>query len=234
MKKSKGNTKQNYRGKMSLPQAKKLLPIDYHDLELEPIDIKFVAVYCTNGFDVREAYLMSGKYASNERLQKIRGNQMLGKPGVQEAVRRFINFVIGPYQERLEFQLLDIYYKRAFYTVSSFYDEDGHSLTIDEIQKNNPEHMIVIDGVERKTIGHGANQQTITSYQLASRDHALRVLYEMVKLAKGEGTGGVDLPSEKRKQLQKIFDQIDASLGKTGKKNWEKKIINMKDRKVSG
>lgn len=191
-------------GTLSLPKAKKLLPIDFHDLSLKPMELRFVAAYCSNGFVSSLSYKMAGYKAKSQSAQISGANKLLNKENVQEAIRRYIALILGPYKEKLEAQILEIYYNRAFYSIDMFYDPDGDLLPLDHIKKNHPEYLCVIDGIDKKFFGKDADV-SVTSYQLASRDKALQTLNEYIK--KADGTGIKELPSLKRQKLEEIFEE---------------------------
>jgi phage terminase small subunit len=193
--------KPNNNTDLTLPIAKKLLPVDVDDLNLTLRDYKFIAEYCTNGFKGMEAALSAG-FKGDKRTLQSTAWALLKKPQIIEALKRFINTVIEPYKTRLEYEILDRYYRRATYTVDIFYDKNGEVLPLDEIDK---EWLPVIDGVERKFYGKDASEEIVT-YQLPNRDTALQML---AKLAMGVDPNSDklnQLPQETRSRLQQIFN----------------------------
>lgn len=191
---------------MTLPTAKKIMPVDIADLGLNPGEYRFVASYCTNGFVAWKAYYSAGYKAKTQNMLKSRSNEMLGRERVASAIRRFIDAVISPYKEKLEYMILEVYYRRAFYRVSMFYDVDGTLRELDEIEKEFPDWMVCIDGIREKSRSTPGVPR-ITEYILADRNEALRRLSDIVSRVKAQ-EGSLDrLPSEQRKRLNKIFDK---------------------------
>lgn len=182
-------------------EAKRIMPMDFADLQLNLREYKYIAVYCTNGFKGGEACAAAGYKGSKDTLRGLSW-ALQKRPHVMEAVKRFIDSVITPYKAKLEYEILHMYYQRAFYDISVFYDDDGRIRPLDEVDV---EWRCCVDGVEERYFGKDANRRVIT-YQLANRDTALQTLYKMVSGFDGDTAGGM-LPSEARERLQKIFSQ---------------------------
>lgn len=198
--KNNGNSKK--KDQISLPEAKKLMPIDISDLELNSREFRFVAIYCTNGFKGGPAYSKAGYRSKNNASRNANSQNLLNRDKIQEAIKRFMEMLIQPYQEKFKVMLLDTYYRRAFYRVDSFYHEDGELKNLEEIEE---EEMVVIDGVDTKYFGKDAERKVI-SYKLADRSQALRTLWEYV-FSVFEKDRGKDLPEESRKRIEDIFNR---------------------------
>ncbi len=187
---------------MNVPLAKRILPEGFDDLKLNPRQLKFVAAYCTNGFDSTLAAQASG-YITHEKESKTSwALKTLKHPAVLEAIKRFISMAIGPYKERLEYQVLDVYYRRAVYDIATFYDDTGSLIPLSEIP---PAWRICIDGTEKRYFGKDGNRVQL-SYKLADRDTALQTLYRFAVRFNGEEDPGEGiLPGEARDRLKKVF-----------------------------
>jgi hypothetical protein len=193
--------KSNTVNTLSITDARRFLPIDVQDLQISAKEYKFVAEYCTNGFKAPEAAQAAGYKGDRKTLQSTAW-AILKRPAVVECVKRFIDSVIQPYKARLEFEILDRYYRRATYQVDTFFDSDGYAKDLSEIPE---EWLQVIDGVERRFFGKNADVEVIT-YLLPNRDTALQMLY---KLATGNDPNNDKnnlLPQEARARLQQIFN----------------------------
>ena len=198
--------------KLSLPAAKKVMPIDVRDLGLNPNEYRFIAAYCTNGFVAYKAYYSAGYKAKTKNMLQSRASEMLNRQKVQQGIRRFINIIIDPYKDKFEYLMLQAYYRRAFYDITLFYNEDGVVKDLEDIKENHPEWLICIDGVKEK-VRSGYKGTTIIEFQLASREAALQAIERIVQYTKIEGKGAESLPLEARKKLDEIFNK---TLGNKG------------------
>lgn len=189
--------------KLTLPQAKRLIPVNIYNLGLKPREIKFVAAYCTNGFVATDAYKAAGYKSKTKNSRASRSSTLLSKKNITEAIRRFIDTIIEPFKAKLEYQIVEVYYKRAFYTIDMFYKKDGTLKELDEIEK---EWLIVIDGVDRRHFGSNA-QEKVMIYQLANRDKALQTLFNFINLEKLNDSNTLpQLSDETRTKLKEIFN----------------------------
>lgn len=200
-------TKTRNSNEITIPDAKKVLPLDFSDLNLTPREYKFIVLYCTNGFNGIEAAEEAGYKGSKKTLKGIAFN-LLKSPDIIEALKRYIDAALSPYKVRLQYEVLEIYYKRATYTLDLFYNNNGSVKPIDEIDE---EWRCVIDGVEKKYYANGAISETV--YTLPNRDTALQTLLKIVAGGTPEerGTGG--LTQEVQDRLKGIFGQAPLSDG---------------------
>lgn len=209
MKKPKKPSKTNNKPALTLSAAKKILPIDFQDLQLNPRELRFVAVYCSNGFRGKEACKDSG-YSGNAETLRSLAWAMLRRPHIAVAIRRFIDLVIQPYKDRLEYEVLARYYKRATYDIADFYFDDGAIKPLNEIPEDMRE---IIDGVNIRYYGKEAEKRVV-EYSLPNRDTALKMLYQMVTGFTPDETQQ-KLPSNARERLQQIFEGAGAEITAT-------------------
>lgn len=189
---------------LTVPQAKSYLPDEVLKIKLNPRQVKFVAAYCTNGFNAGLAARMAGYYSPEKQHYSSWAIKTLKMPNVQEAIQIFIDDMIAPYKARLEFQVLEIYYMRAVFKVSTFYNDDGTLKPLNEI----PERwQVCIDGISETITSLKSGGYVRTKhYRLADRDIALQTLYRMcVKFMVDDNDVG-HLPEEARTRLRKIFE----------------------------
>jgi hypothetical protein len=185
---------------LTLPDAKALLPIDVTDLDLLPKEYKFLAYYFHSGFDGAKAAKIAG-YKGSKEILRARALSVLKRPNVNLAMRRILDVALAPYRERVEYEVMTRYYRRATYTIDDFVYPDGSVKALDDIPK---EWREVIDGVLVRYAGGASNPIRIVEYKLPDRDMALKMLYTMVTgTAPGEG-GGI-IPAEARERLTSIF-----------------------------
>ena len=132
-----------------------------------------------------------------------------------EALKIYFEQIMKPYKERLEYEVMDRYYKRATYTVDTFMQSNGRVKPLSEIP---PEWLECIDGVEEKWFGKDSCQMTII-YKLPNRDSALQMLYKMVTGYDPNDDGGGMLPADARHRLSNIFTAAMNAAGKPQPKN---------------
>lgn len=197
---------------LGLPAARKLLPEEILQSGLNNQELRFVAAYCTNGFRVTDAYIKAG-YAKGKRKNEAgsNGSSLLNRPHIQAAVSTFIRLILEPYQERLEYLIIDALSKRAFFDIAAFINADG---TAKEIQDIPIEDRVVIDGMIKRVYGSGENRIQWNEMQLADRGSALRTLLSISNIGKGTSAGNQDteepvttptLPDGRQSEIEAIF-----------------------------
>ena len=186
---------------ISLVEAKKFLPEYMRHLEnISPREYKFLAVYCSNGFNAIDACEKAG-YAERSRAKyRAIAYTLLNRKEISEAIKLYIDHVIEPYKARLEFEILDIYYRRATYLVTEFYDDFGNPKPLKDIGK---EWLCCIDQIDVKVSGNGNVQRNFT---LPNRDFALQALYKFITGQEINSTQ--TLPEESRKNITKIYNTV--------------------------
>lgn len=201
---------------LTITEARKLLPENMKHLELNPREYKFLAVYCSNNFDAVDAVEKAGYVERTHAKYRAIAYSLLQRKEIVEAIRVYIDTVIQPYKDRLELELLNIYYRRATYNISTFLDEKNDFLPIKDIDK---EWLCCIDGIKNTKYGF--------EYILPNRDLALQALY---RFATGQDMStSTLLPEEAQKKMKIIYNnilKINATIKPT---NIKKKI-----RKVEG
>lgn len=187
--------------------AKNRLPIDVSDLQLTLQEIKFIGEYCTSNFEEVKAY----KRVFKSRLEglsepeiRLSAFEVLNKRDVKIAVQRFVDSVLGPAADKLDYQLLHVLRKRAFYDVADFFNKDGTVKRLDQISE---EDRVVIDGIEQDLKGKNADA-VLTKFKLGDRNAAIKQLVDLLKKkddAIEEATVATD---SQRKMVQEIFNSI--------------------------
>ena len=225
MEDTKKSNKKSTRGRkkeaITVHQAEALLPIDYQDLNLDLRQLKFVALYCSNGFNGMAATKGAGLVKPSI---EINCKALLNNKEVQEAIRRFVSIALEPYMDRLELECLEVYYKRAFYRIETFYDDNHNILPIKKVPED---WMVVVDGVNKTKKWNQAAKcyEEELNYQLADRDKALKALMDIVK-THAEGASAPDIPTEARKKVEDIFKKHRRELKLTAKKAAGENIRN--------
>ena len=203
---------------LTITEARKLLPENMRHLDLNPREYKFLAVYCSNNFDAIEAVQKAGYVERTSAKYRAIAYSILQRKEIVEAIRIYIDQVIQPYRDRLELELLNVYYRRAMYTVDKFYDDRGNPLPLKEIEKD---YICCIDDIKYVRIT-GTNT-VISAYQLPNRDLALQALYRFVT---GQDINTpAALPEDAKKKIQNIYQTVIKANKITVKpKNIKKKL----------
>lgn len=183
--------------------------VDFSDLGLNKSETEFIGEYSANGFDAVSALKSNtmGKGLSPANLQ-IKALEVTNRPHIRQAVQRYIDKVLGPYRDQLEFQSLETWKARAFYDLNTFYFPDGTAKPLDMIPR---EWRQAIDSVSEDYKGKSAEVRSV-NYKLADKAQAFKILKEI--LHKNTDTKS-DISSESRNRLQDIFSSI-AEAGATG------------------
>lgn len=180
---------------LTITEARKLLPENMKHLELNPREYKFLAVYCSNNFDAVDAVEKAGYVERTHAKYRAIAYSLLQRKEIVEGIRIYIDTVIQPYKDRLELELLNIYYRRATYTLTTFFDDNGNSKLLKEIDK---EWLCCIDGIKQTKYG--------VEYILPNRDLALQALYRFVT---GQDLNTTTmLPEEAQKKMKIIYNNI--------------------------
>lgn len=180
---------------LTITEARKLLPENLKHLDLNPREYKFLAVYCSNNFDAVDAVEKAGYVERTHAKYRAIAYTLLQRKEIVEAIRIYIDTVIQPYKDRLELELLNIYYRRATYSIETFMDDNFNYLPINKIDK---EWRCCIDGMKNGKYG--------SEYILPNRDLALQALYKFVT---GQDINeNAILPEEAQKKMKNIYNTI--------------------------
>jgi len=183
------------KNELTITEARKLLPENLKHLEISPREFKFLAVYCSNNFDAVDAVEKAGYVERTHAKYRAIAYSLLQRKEIVEAIRIYIDTVIQPYKDRLELELLNIYYRRATYNLTTFYDDKNNPLLLKDIEK---EWRCCIDGMKNTKYGF--------EYILPNRDLALQALYRFVT---GQDLNvSPILPEEAQKKMKIIFNNV--------------------------
>lgn len=180
---------------LTITEARKLLPENLKHLEINPREFKFLAVYCSNNFDAVDAVQKAGYVERTHAKYRAIAYSLLQRKEIVDAIRTYIDTVIQPYKDRLELELLNIYYRRATYNIADFVDNSNNFLPVKEIDK---EWLCCIDNIKQTKYGF--------EYELPNRDLALQALYKFVT-GQDINTTSV-LPEEAQKKMKVIFNNV--------------------------
>lgn len=188
------------KNELTITEARKLLPENLKHLDINLREYKFLAVYCSNNFNAEEAVEKAGYVERTKAGYRAIAYSLLQRKEIVEAIKIYIDTIIQPYKDRLELELLNVYYRRAMYTIDKFYDTNGNPLPLKEIDKD---YICCIDDIKWVKI---TNTQTIPAYTLPNRDLALQALYKFVT-GQDVATSNI-LPEDAKKKIQNIYNTV--------------------------
>lgn len=194
---------ENYisKNELSITEARKLLPENLRHLNLNPREYKFLAVYCSNNFNAEDAVEKAGYAERNKARYRAIAYSLLQRKEIIEGIKIYIDTIIQPYRDRLELELLNVYYRRAMYTIDKFYDNEGNPLPLKEIDRD---YICCIDDI--KYVKVTGTNSVISAYQLPNRDSALQALY---RFATGQDINATSvLPDDAKKKIQNIYQTV--------------------------
>lgn len=189
------------KNELTIVEARKLLPENLKHLNINPREYKFLAVYCSNNFNAEDAVEKAGYVERSKAGYRAIAYSLLQRKDIVDAIKIYIDTIIQPYKDRLELELLNIYYRRATYTIDKFYDDEGKPLPLKQIDKD---YICCIDDV--KYVKITGTQTVIPAYQLPSRDIALQALYRFV--TGQDMTTPNTLPDDAKKKIQNIYQAV--------------------------
>lgn len=195
---------------LTIAEARLLLPDNMRHLELSMTEYKFLAVYCSS-FNGEDAIKKAG-FNVNKKQARALAYSLLNKKEIIDGIKIYIDTVMKPYRDRLEFELLMTYYKRATYKIDIFYDKHGKPLTMDKID---PEWLCCIDDIKYVKMD---KDYVISAYQLPNRDNALQALYKFVT---GQDIQNTVLPEDAKARIDRIYQTVvngDVNIKKVGRK----------------
>ena len=189
------------KNELTITEARKLLPDNLKHLDINPREYKFLAVYCSNNFNAEDAVEKAGYVERNKAGYRAIAYSLLQRKEIVDAIKIYIDTIIQPYRDRLELELLNVYYRRATYTIDKFYDDRGNPLLLKEIDKD---YICCIDDI--KYVKITGTQTVIPAYQLPNRDLALQALYRFVT---GQDLNTTPtLPEDAKKKIQNIYQTV--------------------------
>jgi len=196
------------KGKMSLSNARKMLSIELKDLRLKAREIRFVAAFCMT-WDQQRAYEMAGYRTTKRGSAASAASRLLNSVNVSTAIQRYVSKAVEPYKDRLNLMLLEVWYKRAFYDISVFYNLDGKRKELDEIPE---EWRVCIDGIDIKRYGKEPEKNYDIKWELCSRPEALKEIRTVLEMAIGKDQMN-DMPGDEKDRIQMILNREYKKLG---------------------
>jgi len=196
------------KGKMTLSNARKMLSIELEDLRLKAREIRFVAAFCMT-WDQQKAYEMAGYRTTKRGSAASAASRLLNSVNVSAAIKRYVSKAVEPYKDRLNFMLLEMWYKRAFYDISVFYNSDGTRKELDEIPQ---EWRVCIDGIAIKRHGKNPMEDYDVLWNICNRTEALKEIRTVLEMAIGKDQMN-DMPGDEKDRIQMILNREYKKLG---------------------
>lgn len=137
----------------------------------------YVAEYCLNGFDSKQA----AKAAKLKNVAKVAASEV-----VQNAIKEFLQYVLADKADKLESKIIDVLWRRAFYDPFDFVDEEGQPrFDVTNYKEVLGANSVVVEGIKRMV--HPKNQDNVWMIvDLADRTRALKELSSYIGLVREE------------------------------------------------
>jgi hypothetical protein len=192
-------------------QAK--LPFDVSDLSgISPLELRFIGFYCTEtNFDEiiawKKTYVMKARNMTETEI-RLEALDLLNKRDIKIAVQRFVDSVMAPWQDKLQYQLLSVLRKRASYSVKDFYHDDHSPKKLSEIPE---EALICIDSVVTDYKGKNADVAA-TTLKIGDRNTAIKMLQDLLKKKEDIDESAGDVSHEARSRVRDIFYGVEKGI----------------------
>jgi phage terminase small subunit len=168
----------NDNGLVSIGEMVRLLRDSKHFSKLGSRRMKrFVAVYCTNSLNGKQAALAAGYSA---RSAESYAGKMLADPKVRDAIKEFLKIMLDRIKEMISFQIIEIQRIRATYQAGDIIDGRGR-LIVSDLKELGP-LQYCIEGIETKYVRFGDEIKEQIIVKLADRNKALDMLTRYVDL----------------------------------------------------
>lgn len=187
---------------VSTVKLRKTFPF-FKELKLNTRQIRFVFYYVELNFNSVEAYKRAGYHAKNENSLRATVCEILKNPNMREGIRRYITDSLELCKDTLDKSLIDTFYRRAFYDIAMFYNENG---TIKKLKDIPEDWRCVIDGKEDKYYGKEAEIK-VETYKLADKEKSLDRLCKYIDLIKADAGITFNLSKETEDKLNNIFNK---------------------------
>ena len=204
--------KQKQTNSISLPEAKRIIP-EYKALGLTAKQLLFVAYYVSNGHNATQAYLsLSGAKKMSYNVAGNRASDTIKDPKIQKAILFWFDRWLSERKTALEKEIIDVYYRRAFYPLNVFFHDDKTPRNLSEIPK---EWHCCIDGIDKKI--QGQSEQEVHVFRLANREKALDQLAKYMGMFAENVVMQVNLSEGAQARMDKIFSTQTIPFPQKGK-----------------
>lgn len=138
----------------------------------------FVVNYVLVGGNASKAAVLSG---CTSRYYGQQAGKWMKSEKISNAIREFWEIVFGDKIDKIERNLIDALYRRAFTNRWVYFNKDGTLKDKYKSLEDLGEDHIIVDGIEKKYYGKDADI-SVTIYKLADRDSAFKQLQSMLGL----------------------------------------------------
>jgi hypothetical protein len=138
----------------------------------------FVINYVLCGGNASKAMVLSG---TTSRYYAQTAAKWMKEDRIQNAIHEFWEIVFGDKINKIERNLIDALYRRAFTNRWDYFNKDGSLKEGIKFPHDLGEDHVIIDGIEKKYYGKDADVEVVV-YKLADRDTAFRQLQSMLGL----------------------------------------------------
>lgn len=175
----------------------------------------FIIEYINNDFNGTQAYLKVTPSVTPESAA-VESSRLLRNVNIKQAIKDYLDEVLGQYKDTLEYEIIQTYKLRAFYNANDIVDKDG-KLKIKKDLRELGKLNKCIDGIE-KTYNKSGNE--IIKIKLANRDNALEKLSMYMKLltqnidftSKGKRIGAFNFDAMSEEEAEKLYRQTNAGI----------------------
>lgn len=176
-----------------------------HDITLTKLETTFLNHLTRLGFyNEGEAYQIANKIVNKTDIEigmaRVRAHQLLRTDTIRKAVKILIESDEVALKERVEYQMVQFWFNRAFWKPTDIFDNDGAVKTLDKLT---PQALSAVDGIKVDYRGKEADRKII-HYEMANRDSAMKSLLEWMKRT-GGGEGG-KTEEQVREKVKSIVD----------------------------
>jgi hypothetical protein len=177
-----------------------------HDISLTKLETVFLNHLARLGFfNEGEAYQLACKITNKTDIDistaRVQAHQLLRTDNIRKAVNILIESDEVAIKERIEYEMVQFWYNRAFWKPTDVFDADG---SVKPLDKLSPQALSAVDGIKVDYRGKEADRRII-HYDMANRDSAMKSLIEWMKRTGGKEDHKDE--GEVQSRIKSIVDQ---------------------------
>lgn len=182
-----------------------------HDISLNRLETVFLNYLTRYGFyNEGEAYqeavrIVSKKPDMDISIARVKAHQLLRMDNVRKAIKILIESDVIAIKERIEYEMVQFWYNRAFWKPTDIFEKDGKVKELDQLS---PQALSAVDGIKVDWRGKEANKRII-HYDMANRDTAMKSLLEWMNR-----TGGVQGAKSEEEVQSRIKSVVERARDK--------------------
>lgn len=188
------------------------LPMDVSDLlSLTPAGLRFIGEYCSSNFDevyaFRKAYYQKARDLTDPEV-RLEALSILNDREIKIAIQRFNDAILGPYRDRMEHQIFQVYRNIAMADPADYFNEDGSPKKLSQIPKDKRLALVAITSDLK---GKDATAWLL-NYKLGDRMQALKSLADLLGKTNDIEEQAEQVSDDSRKRLSDIMAGVKAGL----------------------